>query len=53
MRTKGLEITKQLKISLDQDTLITRILKNMEYEILEGVEGNLQERQLVGLQQVL
>ena len=42
-----------IKISLGQDTLIILILKNMEYEILEVVEDNLQEKQLVELQLVL
>ena len=50
MKIKDLEIMKQLKINLDLDMLIIRILKNMELETT-GVGEDLQlEKLLLELQ---
>ena len=43
MKTKDLEIMKQLKINLDRVMLITPISKNMVLGITEVVEDNLPE----------
>jgi len=44
MKIKDPEIRKQLKINLDLDMLITRILKNMVLGIIEEAEDNLLEK---------